>query len=326
MFQKSGQAYERRGRLSVSAVHPSEDCFFAIALGEVQRIPVKTSQVNIASRLADLLPRLISALVLMVLALAAWWLGGDIFIVTWLAAAIAVCWEWQSMIGGARRGVRVLLGGAALVSIANLISRMEFWHGSLGLALGTGFVAILPGQDLRLWAGSGMVYAGALIGSLCLLGADSAFGPRAILWLFAIVWGTDIFAYFGGRIAGGPKIWPRISPGKTWSGTLIGVTCGAILGTLAGCKGLAGPVFSLPVFGLSLVTAAVAQAGDLFESWMKRRFGVKDSSHLIPGHGGLMDRLDGFIAAAFFAVVFGLSRNVLFQASQSLGAGLFVWR
>lgn len=267
-----------------------------------------------------------SALVLMVLALAAWWFGGDVFVVTWLAAAIAVSWEWQSIVGGANRGGRVLLGSAALVLIAVFTSRLAFWQASLSLALGVGLVAALAGQGVRLWAGAGILYAGALVGSLCLLDADRAFGPRAILWLFAIVWGTDIFAYFGGRMVGGPKIWPRISPGKTWSGTLIGVTCGAVLGAFVGVKGLPDPVSIFPVFGLSLVTAACGQAGDMFESWVKRQFGVKDSSHLIPGHGGLMDRLDGFIAAAAFAVLFGLSHDGVSHSGYSLGAGLFVWR
>ncbi len=273
-----------------------------------------------ASRLADLLPRLISALALMVLALGALWFGGAVFVATWTAAALAVHWEWQSMIGAARKDERVLIGAVALVLAVILICRMAFWPASFCLALGASVVAAIAGRGLRVWAGLGVFYAGALVGSLCFLDADSVFGPRAILWLFAIVWGTDIFAYFGGRMVGGPKIWPKISPGKTWSGTSIGIACGAILGTFVGVQGLPEPVSIFPVFVLSFVTAAVAQAGDMFESWMKRRYGVKDSSHLIPGHGGLMDRLDGFIAAAFIAVVVGLCHG-----GASSAASLFVW-
>jgi phosphatidate cytidylyltransferase len=284
-------------------------------LGRPDSSPSKT-----ASSLADLLPRLLSSLALMALALAAWWFGGDIFVVIWLAAAVAVFCEWQRIIGGTRMLPRFLIGSLFLVLVAASTSRMDFGFAGLSLAVAASLMAALAGPGRRLWAGIGFLYAAALIGSLCLLSSDRAFGPRSILWLFAIVWGTDVCAYFAGRLLGGPKIWPRISPGKTWSGTLIGMTCGAVLGAFVGIKGLPEPVSLLHVFGLSLMTAVVAQAGDMFESWMKRRFGVKDSGRLIPGHGGLMDRLDGFIAAAVFAVTIGL-----LHGGSSFAAGLFVW-
>ncbi len=256
----------------------------------------------------------------MSLALAAWWFGGDIFVMIWLAAAIAVYCEWQRIIGGTLMPVRYAAGSLCLALVAAFTSRLDFTLAFLSLAAAACLMAVLAGPGRRIWAGAGGLYAGALIGSLCLLSNDTALGPRAILWLFAIVWGTDVFAYFAGRTLGGPKIWPSVSPGKTWSGTLIGIACGALLGTLVGVKGLPGPVSLLHVFALSLITAAVAQAGDMFESWMKRRFGVKDSGRLIPGHGGLMDRLDGFIAAAVFAVAIGL-----LHGGTSLAAGLFDW-
>jgi phosphatidate cytidylyltransferase len=281
--------------------------------------PVSTAS-KTAPRLADLLPRLVSSLALMALALAAWWFGGDIFVVIWLAAAIAVFCEWQRIIGGTAERGRFLTGSLFLVLVAAFTSRMDVGFAWLSLALAAALMAALAGSGRRLWAASGFLYAGCLIGSLCLLSNDTAFGPRAILWLFAIVWGTDVCAYFAGRLLGGPKIWPRISPGKTWSGTLIGIGCGAALGAFVGVKGLPEPVSLLHVLGLSMMTAVVAQAGDMFESWMKRRFGVKDSGRLIPGHGGLMDRLDGFIAAAVFAVMIGL-----LHGGTSLTSGLFNW-
>jgi phosphatidate cytidylyltransferase len=281
---------------------------------EPSNTPVETT-----SRLADLLPRLLSAFALMGLALYALWLSGPVFILTWLTASAAVYWEWLSMTGGARKTARGAVGFLALGLVAAFASRLEFGRVSLCLAAAACIVAAIADKGLKLWAACGVLYAGALIGSLCLLDLDAAYGMRAILWLFAIVWGTDVFAYFGGRLIGGPKIWPRISPGKTWSGTLIGIACGAVLGTFVGVKGSASPEV-LPVLGLSLLSAVVAQAGDMFESWMKRKFGVKDSSHLIPGHGGIMDRLDGFIAAAFFAAVAGF-----IHSGSSASAGLFVW-
>ena len=126
-------------------------------------------------------------------------------------------------------------------------------------------------------------------------------------------------ARFHRRLFGGAKLWPKVSPSKTWSGTLTGVLAGAFLGAVIGAEGLGDPA-RVPLFALGLATAAVSQGGDIFESWVKRRFGAKDSSGLIPGHGGFMDRLDGFIAAAAFAALFGASRGL-----ASIAAGLFNW-
>jgi phosphatidate cytidylyltransferase len=148
---------------------------------------------------------------------------------------------------------------------------------------------------------------------------SDAFGLIATAWLFAIVWGTDIMAYFGGRLIGGPKLWPRVSAGKTWSGTLIGIFGGALIGLALAITGLERTSI-VTLFLIGLLLAAVSQAGDLAESALKRRFGVKDSGALIPGHGGVMDRLDGFTAACVCAAVIGALRQYPFIA-----AGLFSW-
>ena len=129
-----------------------------------------------------------------------------------------------------------------------------------------------------------------------LRGGDQA-GLIAILFLFAVVWATDILAYFVGRALGGPKLAPSISPGKTWSGAVGGALGGRCspawrLRRRTGWGGR-GPAL------VALLLAIVSQFGDLFESFVKRRSGVKDSSHIIPGHGGVMDRVDGLVAAAF---------------------------
>jgi phosphatidate cytidylyltransferase len=148
---------------------------------------------------------------------------------------------------------------------------------------------------------------------------DAQYGFLAIAFLFAVVWATDIVAYFVGRAVGGPKLAPRISPKKTWSGAVGGTVAavGAAL-TLAIVAGLP----NLPAVGLIAAAAsALAQAGDLFESALKRRFGAKDSGHLIPGHGGLMDRLDGFVAAAVFATLIGLIHGGVDEPAR----GLLVW-
>jgi phosphatidate cytidylyltransferase len=118
------------------------------------------------------------------------------------------------------------------------------------------------------------------------------------LWLIAVVVASDVGGYFVGRIAGGPKFWPRISPSKTWSGTLAGWVGGALVGGAgAAMLGVTGGGLALATL-LAVVLACAAQAGDLWESALKRRAGVKDSSNLIPGHGGVMDRFDGMIGAA----------------------------
>src|SRR5262249_46317865 len=136
----------------------------------------------------------------------------------------------------------------------------------------------------------------------------------AIIFLFAVVWGTDIIAYFVGRAVGGPKLAPQISPKKTWSGALGGVAAAiaaAVAVVLAG--GLPNmAVVALLAVGLSII----AQAGDLFESVLKRRFGAKDSSQLIPGHGGLMDRLDGFLTAVVAATLIGLAHGGVASAAR----------
>jgi phosphatidate cytidylyltransferase len=154
-----------------------------------------------------------------------------------------------------------------------------------------------------------------------LLRASPTQGLAAILWLFAIVWGTDIGAYFGGRMIGGPKLAPTISPGKTWSGALVGAAVSAILGLLVAALATPGGVKMLPLLGLGVATSAVSQVGDLFESGMKRKAGAKDSSRLIPGHGGLMDRLDGFIVAAAFAATVAWIRS----EGQWIAPGLLKW-
>lgn len=269
--------------------------------------------------LADLIPRLVSALILMAAALGSVWQGGAVFGLIWLAAAIAVGAEWQLLIAARNPRLRLLLTGFGLVLGAFFTGKAWFDLAFVSLAISGLAIAMAAGPGRRIWALGGLAYAGVLLVSTLALHGSPGYGARAILWLFAIVWGTDVFAYFGGRLIGGAKLWPRISPSKTWSGTLTGIFAGALTGAAAGSYGLDDALW-LPLFKLGLAAAAVSQGGDIFESWVKRRFGVKDSSRLIPGHGGFMDRLDGFLAAAVFAVLVGAARGL-----DSIAAGLFIW-
>ena len=267
---------------------------------------------------ADLWPRVGAAIVLAVVALAAAWVGGFVFVALWWAAAAFVFWEWQRLIRAEKLIERVVLGLIAL-ALAAVFAMNGSIAGALGtLAAGALVVGWLAGPGLRVWGGGGTLYAGALAVSLALLRASPAYGLPAILWLFAVVWGADIAAYFAGRLIGGPRLWPRVSPGKTWSGAVVGALAGAACGLVAAAWTNRVDL----LFWLGLATAIVSQLGDLFESAVKRRFGAKDSGGLIPGHGGLMDRLDAFIAASLFAALLA----ALETRGSYLASGLFVWR
>lgn len=268
-------------------------------------------------RMADLAPRVVSSLALAAAPLTAVLVGGATFTLIWFVATIAVGWEWQTIIKAARPRLRFLAAACALALAAYLSARESVALACAVLVIGGTLAAAAAERGRRVWAFAGVPYAGALIVSVNFLYFSPADGARAILWLCATVWGTDVFAYFGGRLIGGPKLWPQVSPSKTWSGAVCGVVAGASLGAAIGAYGLGR--LHAPIFALGLVAAAVSQAGDIFESSVKRRFGVKDSSALIPGHGGFMDRLDGFIAAAAFAALVGAARGL--PGAQ----GLFEW-
>lgn len=273
-----------------------------------------------ASKLGDLGPRIASGVVMIALAIVTLLMGGVVFVGFWLLAALAVHWEWQRMTGGPHEWSRMVGGGAAIAGATALTVAGQSDAALLVLALAAGLVALLQRGPTRFWNAAGVLYAGALVLSVTVLRLSILSGFEAILWLFAIVWGTDVMAYFGGRLIGGPKLWARVSPSKTWAGFLTGVVSGALLGLLV-LSFFAVQLYVLPVLLLGLAAGAVAQGGDLFESSVKRRFGVKDSSRLIPGHGGAMDRLDGFIAAAAFAAIFGARHAGVSAAAH----GLFTW-
>jgi phosphatidate cytidylyltransferase len=165
----------------------------------------------------------------------------------------------------------------------------------------------------------GIPYAGALAMGPIILRSDGEQGFLAVLFLFAVVWTTDIGAYFVGRALGGPKLVPWISPNKTWAGAIGGLLASVLVALVVAKMAALTSLFVLAM--VAVVLSVLAQAGDLFESFLKRRFDAKDSSHLIPGHGGLMDRLDGFVTASVAAAVIGLARG----GFEAPGRGLLVW-
>jgi len=266
----------------------------------------------------DLWPRVAAAVAMGSVALAATWIGGFLFAAFWWLASIVVLWEWQRLVGGERLIVARVVAGAVALALAALSGLHNSIAGVVAaLILGAAAVGWIAGGRQGIWAAAGVLYAGALVASVGLLRVSPSFGMASILWLFAVVWGADIAAYFAGRLIGGARLWPRVSPGKTWAGAIVGAFAGAVLGLMLGAwtNRLAA------LFWLGLATAIVSELGDLFESALKRRFGVKDSSGLIPGHGGLMDRLDAFTSASFCAAVVA----ILHPRGDYIASGLFQW-
>jgi phosphatidate cytidylyltransferase len=230
---------------------------------------------------SNLTLRIISSAVMAPIAIGIAWLGGWPFVLFWALAACIVLWEWTQLMTRSR----------------NTVSYTDF----------------------LVWMIAGLLYAGVLALAPIILRRDPALGFVAILFLFAVVWGTDIAAYFAGRALGGPKLWAAVSPNKTWSGALGGALGGVVAALLV--VTVAGLVIAPMLVLVALVLSIASQAGDLLESALKRQFGAKDASDLIPGHGGLMDRLDGFLTAVLAAVMVGLLR----EGFDGSARGLLVW-
>lgn len=263
--------------------------------------------------------RVVSAVVMAALAIAAVVAGGWPFLLFWAAAAIGVFFEWSAMTDGDAFAARAC--GITALAAAALAAGFGLFATAV-MALVAGAAGVMAGDRSRdrVWRAAGVGYAGVVLLAPVVLHHDRELGLLAILFLFAVVWSTDAFGYFVGRAIGGPRLAPAVSPNKTWSGA-----CGGALGAVvAGVAvvlvgGVAGQL--APAAAVALALSIASQGGDLFESSLKRRFGVKDSSHVIPGHGGLMDRLDGFIAAGGVAALAGLVRGGLDAPAR----GLLLW-
>lgn len=257
--------------------------------------------------------RIVSAIVLAAVVLLATWMGGVVFSLLAAAISLLIFYEWTSITGQQKLASRLTAFGWAsvvVVAVETIFRGANSGYFS-SLVILVGFVVtaaiITAVRGKSYWLAGGIFYAGLSGISLTALRGSGDAGLIGILFIFAIVWGTDILAYFVGRAIGGPKLAPAISPGKTWSGAIGGTVAGVI----AGCAVVLIAGFDL-TYG-HVVTAALlsifSQVGDLFESFIKRKFGVKDSSHLIPGHGGVMDRVDGLVFACFLAFLGTLAFN-----------------
>jgi len=272
-----------------------------------------------ALRSSELVLRVCSALVLVPLAIGTAYLGGWAFALFWGAAAIGVLWEWISLVAPSEERSMLLIGGAALALAVALAGMGHALAAIVVLAMGALGVAALTLAQRRAWIAGAVVYAGALAVAPIVLRTDEEEGFLAVIFLFAIVWMTDIGAYFAGRALGGPKLVPQVSPNKTWAGAVGGLVAAILAAVAVANLAALTAIFALAVLALAL--SVFAQGGDLFESLLKRRFHAKDSSHLIPGHGGLMDRLDGFVTASVAAALIGLLRG----GFEAPGRGLLIW-
>jgi phosphatidate cytidylyltransferase len=254
---------------------------------------------------SELKTRVLSALVMVALALGAAYWGGWPFALFWLAAGLAMMVEWTDMTDiQPRRLVQTVFGlGLAALTLLYLSGASLVLGGAIGLAfLVLGAVLAKGSQGKKIWAASGFAYAAVIVLVPPMVRAYPDIGLLGLIWMFAVVWTTDIAAYFTGRTLGGPKLCPAISPKKTWSGFLGGLFAAAFAGFLVASIGRRmgvdhsfGP---WSVIAFSMVASVASQIGDLGESALKRHCDIKDSSHLIPGHGGVMDRLDGFWAVS----------------------------
>lgn len=261
--------------------------------------------------MSNLQQRVISAIVLGVIVLALTWFGGIWFRLAAAVIGAVMLWEWLTMAAAkTEAGGRTLAWSVLGIVLALLLLGFPAW---MLLALLTIGVVVTVGHAqtnaLTQWPAGGLIYAGLSAISLAALRSNDLPGLKAILFLFAVVWATDIAAYFVGRAVGGPKLAPSISPGKTQSGALGGAVGGVVAGIALAAVAGTGNLVLLGV--IALVLSVVSQAGDLFESWVKRQHGAKDSSQLIPGHGGVMDRVDGLVAAALALYLIGAATGGL---------------
>jgi phosphatidate cytidylyltransferase len=242
---------------------------------------------------SDLGVRTLSSVALIALALAALWFGGIAFWVLTSLGAMLMLAEWGDLVQSDPKHKRAALFAAcvplAIMAPKPLAAGPGFLV--LGLILGAGFFTTIISNKPRL--GFGIAYVAFPAMALIFL-REQENGLVLALWALATVWATDIGAYFAGRTIGGPKLAPSVSPNKTWAGLIGGVVAalglGLLLWSYAELKlqyALAGPIL-----------AVIAQIGDLYESWLKRQAGVKDSGNLLPGHGGVLDRLDGLVPVA----------------------------
>lgn len=262
----------------------------------------------------DIVPRIVSSIVLIAIAVVAAWVGGLVAALVVGAIAAVVHAEWAGVTEGS--------SGPALIFTAGIVAALLVFglgYATIALALCAILLAAAAIVGPRPWRPLGVLYAAVLGFSLLILRASPDFGIAAIAIVVAVTAATDIGAFVAGRAIGGPKLWPAVSPNKTWAGAIGGLLAGIAVGAMT--AGLLGIGFNIELVAIFVILSVSSQCGDLFESHIKRRFGAKDSGRLVPGHGGMMDRVDGLVFASAIAVLIGIGHNGLGNPAQ----GLVVW-
>ncbi|MEM9781417.1 MAG: phosphatidate cytidylyltransferase [Pseudomonadota bacterium] len=274
---------------------------------------------GIARRFSDLGPRVVTAAILAPIALGCLYAGGFLMSLMVCVLATLLAREWRAVTAHAGANVQGQDGTYMMAAALGVLLGREGVPG-VGLAALVVLLAVAASLDLMhgrrraaLWGAPGVL----LIGTGCIafqwLRETDPFGPAAAFWIVLVVVATDVGGYFAGRLIGGPKLWPRVSPKKTWAGLAGAVALAVTAGGLFS-RWTTGTFF-IEVASVSAAAAILAQLGDMGESAVKRHFGVKDSGSLLPGHGGAMDRFDGLIAATLVVAVVTLWR----------GQTVFIW-
>ena len=271
-----------------------------------------------ARRKPEVAIRVASAVVLAALALGATLLSPWSFLLLVMVGGGIVAWEWGRLTRGNGFDGTALISAVSASAVAILVSVGRADLALFVLAASAAAIGLTAFRsDGSFWSLAGLTYAALPAASLMWLRGDPSSGAVAVLYLFAVAWTTDTASYAAGRLIGGPKLAPRISPKKTWSGFIVGALAPALVG-----YAFAVALKDTSPWRLALVSVAVAlacQMGDLVESWVKRRFGAKDMSQMIPGHGGLLDRIDGLLFAAILAGLIAL------RDPANPGRGLLIW-
>lgn len=271
-----------------------------------------------APNMRDAGVRVVAGVAMASVALAVLWAGSLPFAVLVGAVAVVVSWEWGRIVRSAGVDAIFVIQAGAVIAAVLLASRGVAGLGLIAVLVAAILSALLAFGERGHMAALGALYAGLpAVALVWLRGADMV-GMLAVLFLLLAVWTTDTGAYFAGRRIGGPKLMPRVSPNKTWSGLIGGIVAAGVVGLVFALLADAG-LHPGRMTVSAMVLGLVAQAGDLFESALKREYGVKDASTLIPGHGGFMDRIDGLAAAAVLAAIFAMAVSIQAPARALLG-------
>lgn len=246
---------------------------------------------------SDLLPRLASGLVMIVLGALMIWAGGHWFRIGAALVSAGMVWELARMIVPARSDLAWQMGTVAGLALALAVYLPPYMALPLLLAPSMAAISLIPTKRTIFISYMALV----VIAAFGMVKIRDELGFGWLLWLVAVVVVTDVMGYFAGRLIGGPKFWPRVSPKKTWSGTIAGWAGAAVVGLIfGGMTDVGGQLASI-----SIAVSMASQMGDMAESAVKRKMGVKDSSSLIPGHGGLLDRFDGMLGGSLFLLLAG---------------------